>query len=223
MVLETRSLIDPRPSENVQLDPALAVFQAERQRLFRIAHRILGSVTETEDVIQDVWLRRPRVDHRAIDNSSAFLATVAGRATINVVQSATSRHEFTTASCPEQVDVAADPATRLERTETAEFIVRVLLERANPSEQAAYLLRRGFGYPYLGVAQVLHLGQANTRQLIRRAHFRIRPGPVNKDAHQRLVLTTDMRRGSLSPTRLPVRSSSEAVPAPFSRTKTSPT
>lgn len=180
----------PQSSGDLQHDSALAVFQAELPRLFRIAHRILGSVTETEDVMQDVWLRWQRSECRGIDNSSAFLATVTSRAAINVVQSARSRHEVTTASClGDPMSVVADPTTRMERTESAELIVRVLLARTNPSERAAYLLRRGFDYPYRNIAQVLHLGVANTRQLVRRAHVGIHAGPVARGgrAHPRLV------------------------------------
>jgi RNA polymerase sigma-70 factor, ECF subfamily len=168
-----------------QLDRALAVFQAERPRLFRIANRILGSVTETEDLMQDVWLRWQHTDRRQVGNSSAFLATVTSRAAINVVQSARIRHESATGSCLEDlVGVTADPTAGMERTEKIELVVRMLLERTSPAERAAYLLRRGFDYPYRQIAYVLHVGVANTRQLVRRAHVSIRTaGPRTADAH----------------------------------------
>jgi RNA polymerase sigma-70 factor, ECF subfamily len=190
--METSLIEVPAASGDLRrLDHALAVFQAERPRLFRIANRILGSVTETEDVMQDVWLRWQRTDREDIANSSAFLATMTSRAAINVVQSARSRHEVTTASrLADLAGDATDPATTTERAEAADVIVRVLVARTSPAERAAYLLRRGFGYPYWKIAQVLHLGVANTRQLVRRAHVRVHPagpGAVHGHAHPRLV------------------------------------
>src|SRR5262245_24381602 len=114
--METSLMDAPAVSDDLShLDRALAVFQAERPRLFRIAHQILGSEAETEDLMQAVWLRWQGTERQGVANSSAFLSTVTSRAAINVVQSARSRHESTTASCLENLaGVTADPAAGLE-------------------------------------------------------------------------------------------------------------
>src|SRR4051794_33645271 len=151
-------------------DRALSDFTAVRPRLFGIAYRILGSVAEADDVLQDAWIRWQAVDHRAVREPAAFLSTMTTRLAINVAQSAHARREtYIGPWLPEPVDTSADPTLGAERNEALEVAVLLMLEKLNPVERAAYVLREAFDYPYDQLAEVLQLTPANVRQLVSRA------------------------------------------------------
>jgi RNA polymerase sigma-70 factor, ECF subfamily len=183
------------PGTELGLASAVAVYVAQRPRLFKIAYRILGSVAEAEDVVQEVWVRWQCTDRTLVNNPPAFLATATSRLAINVLQAARTRHEA--AVTPWLEDLAdsaahpgAGPEATAERTEAVDLALHLLMERLNPAERAAYLLRNGFDYPYRKIAAVLHLGAANARQLVSRAHRRLhspRRQPVSSETHRRLV------------------------------------
>lgn len=172
-------------------DGGLSQFVAARPRLFGIAYRILGSATEAEDVVQDVWLRWQTADRSVVRNPQAFLATTTTRLAINVLDSARSRREsYVGPWLPEPVDTSADTGLGAERNEALEFAVLLLLEALSPKERAAYVLREAFDYPYQEIAEILKLNEANTRQLVTRARKHIADGrraPVTPDEHERLL------------------------------------
>src|SRR3954453_16302790 len=131
------------------LGEALSIFTGVRPRLFGIAYRMLGSVSEAEDLVQDVWLRWQTTDRGVVDNPGAFLATTATRLAINELQSARARREtYIGPWLPEPVDTGADPYLGAERGEALELAVLMLIERLTPHERAAYVLREAFDYPY---------------------------------------------------------------------------
>jgi RNA polymerase sigma factor (sigma-70 family) len=173
------------------LDGALDTFLDQRTRLFRIAHRITGDIATAEDVVQDAWLRWQRVDRAEIKNPAAFLTTTTTHLAINVIQSAQRRHEAPTESLmAEHVDAADDPTHHAERTVTIEGMLFELMARLSAAELAAYLLRKGFDYPYGDIAALLRITRANARQLVRRAQQRTEGGrrrPVDGVAHELLV------------------------------------
>jgi RNA polymerase sigma-70 factor (TIGR02957 family) len=173
-----------------QKDP-LAEFVQVRPRLFGIAYRILGSASEAEDVVQDVWLRWQVQNRSQILDPSAFLATATTRLAINVAQSARSRREtYVGPWLPEPVDTSADPQLGAERGEALELAVLLLLEKLTPTERAAYVLREAFDYPYRQIADILQLEEANTRQLVTRARQHIAEGrraPVSSAEQRRLL------------------------------------
>ncbi len=201
-----QSVAQAAPLE-VDLESAVAVFIEHRPRLFKIAHRILGSASEAEDVVQEVWMRWQRTDRGAVINPPAFLATATTRIAINVIQAAHSRRE--TAVTPwleglagSVLDGGDGPERTAERTEVVDLAIGVLLERLNPAERAAYVLRKGFDYPYHTIAAVLHVNVANARQLVSRAHRHLhypRRQPVCIDTRRRLVraFVTAARVGEL--------------------------
>jgi RNA polymerase sigma-70 factor (TIGR02957 family) len=173
-----------------QKDP-LAEFVQVRPRLFGIAYRILGTASEAEDVVQDVWLRWQVQNRSQILDPSAFLATATTRLAINVAQSARSRREtYVGPWLPEPVDTSADPQLGAERGEALELAVLLLLEKLTPTERAAYVLREAFDYPYRQIADILQLEEANTRQLVTRARQHIAEGrraPVSSAEQRRLL------------------------------------
>ncbi|MWA03411.1 sigma-70 family RNA polymerase sigma factor [Actinomadura sp. LD22] len=173
------------------LDQAVAFFTGARPRLFGIAYRMLGSVPEAEDIVQETWLRWQGADRPAIENPAAFLALITTRLAINTATSARSRREtYIGPWLPEPVDTGTDPALEAERGEALEFALLLLLQRLTPTERAAYVLREAFDYPYPQIAEILRLSQANTRQLVSRARKHLtaaRRGPIDRAEHRRLV------------------------------------
>jgi RNA polymerase sigma-70 factor (TIGR02957 family) len=173
------------------LDEEADAFQRLRPRLFGIAYRILGSVSEAEDVVQDVWPRWQGTDRSEVLNPGAFLAKITTRLAINVAQSARVRREaYIGPWLPEPVDTSVDPQVGAERGEALELAVLLVLERLNPVERAAYVLREAFDYPYDEIAGIVRLSQANVRQIVSRARKRLsaeRRDPVDTAEHRRLL------------------------------------
>lgn len=151
-------------------DAALAAFESARPRLFGIAYRMMGTVGEAEDLVQETWLRWQGADHEAVREPAAFLATTVTRLALTELDSARARRErYVGPWLPEPVDTSADPALGAERSEALSFAMLLLLERLSPAERAAYVLHEAFDYPYRRVAEVLETSEANARQLGARA------------------------------------------------------
>ncbi|MEU0036345.1 RNA polymerase sigma-70 factor, partial [Streptomyces sp. NPDC006333] len=186
------------------LDRATRDFVAARPQLFGIAYRVLGSAVEAEDIVQEAWLRWQSTDRTDIREPAAFLATVTARLAINLAQSARVRREtYIGPWLPEPVDTSLDPQLGAERAEALDLAVLFLLEKLNPVERAAYVLREAFDYPYGQIADILETSEANTRQLVSRARKHLsaeRREPVSPDAHRRLleVFLVAAQTGSLS-------------------------
>jgi RNA polymerase sigma-70 factor (TIGR02957 family) len=160
----------PAAVDDGDVDDAVADFLQVRPQLFGIAYRMLGSVAEAEDVVQDAWIRWQNTDRRGVQNSAAFLTTTTTRLAINAVTSARARREtYIGPWLPEPVDTSADPTLGAERAEALDGAILLLMERLTPTERAAYVLREAFDYSYREVADVLGVSEANARQLVRRA------------------------------------------------------
>ncbi|PSM44629.1 RNA polymerase subunit sigma-24 [Streptomyces dioscori] len=186
------------------LDTATRQFLAVRPQLFGIAYRMLGSAAEAEDVCQETWVRWQNADRSDIVEPAAFLTTIATRLAINTAQSARVRREaYVGPWLPEPVDTGPDPQVGAERAEAVELAVLLILEKLNPVERAAYVLREAFDYPYRQVADILETSEANTRQLVSRARKHLateRREQVDRGAHRRLleVFLTAARTGDLA-------------------------
>jgi RNA polymerase sigma-70 factor (ECF subfamily) len=138
---------------------------------------MLGSGSDAEDLVQDVWIRWQAADRKAVQDAPAYLATITTRLAINVVKSARSRREeYFGVWLPEPVDTSADPELGALRGEALEFAVLLLLERLAPNERAAYVLREAFDYPYDQIGEILKVSEANARQLATRARKHIAEG-----------------------------------------------
>jgi len=169
----------------------MAAFTAVRPRLFGIAYRMLGSVSEAEDICQETWLRWQATDRDAVENTPAFLATVTTRLAMNLAQSAHSRHEtYIGPWLPDPVDTSADPELGAERGEALGYAVLLLLEKLTPAERAAYVLREAFDYPYSQIAEIVQSTEPAARKLVSRARQHLaaerrRPAPAPE--HKRLL------------------------------------
>lgn len=172
-------------------DSDLAAFEDVRPRLFGIAYRMLGSVAEAEDVVQDAWLRWQGTDRRGVRNPAAFLTTTTTRLAINATTSAHARREtYIGPWLPEPVDTSADPALGAERAEALELAVLLLLEKLTAPERAAYVLHEAFGYSYREIADVLDTTEVNARQIARRAREHLgseRSAPASPAQQRRLL------------------------------------
>ncbi|MEU9355593.1 RNA polymerase sigma-70 factor [Streptomyces griseoloalbus] len=186
------------------LDQATKDFLSARPQLFGIAYRVLGSVAEAEDIVQETWLRWQSTDRSKVHEPTAFLTTVATRLAINVAQSARVRREsYVGPWLPEPVNTTQDPHLGAERAEAVELAVLLLLEKLNPVERTAYVLREAFDYPYGRIAEILETSEANSRQLVSRGRKHLaaeRKEAVTPTAHRRLleVFLSAARTGDLS-------------------------
>src|SRR5438034_5680420 len=171
----------PQPASSVVVngevgahDDGLSAFALVRPRLFGIAYRMLGSATEAEDLVQDVWLRWHTSDRSSVINPAAYLATTITRLAINASQSARARREtYIGPWLPEPVDTSADPHLGAERGEALEFATLMLMEKLTANERAAYVLREAFDYPYAKIGDVLQSTEPAVRQLVSRARKRV--------------------------------------------------
>ncbi|MFE3202961.1 RNA polymerase sigma-70 factor [Embleya sp. NPDC059237] len=186
------------------LDQAARNFLAARPQLFGVAYRLLGSAVEAEDVVQEAWLRWQNADRTRIVEPTAFLTTVTTRLAINLAQSARMRREsYVGPWLPEPIDTSADPQVGAERADTLELAVLFLLEKLNPMERAAYVLREAFDYPYARIADILETSEANTRQLVSRGRRHLaaeRRERVGTTEHRRFleVFLAAARKGDLA-------------------------
>jgi RNA polymerase sigma factor (sigma-70 family) len=149
-------------------------FESIRSRLFGIAYRMLGRAADAEDVVQDVWVCWQGTDRARVQDPVAFLVTVTRRVALNAATSARARREISVGGrLPNLAPASADPAQEAERSEELEVAIRLLMERLSPVERAVYVLREAFEYPFRDIAEVLHLSEANARQVACRARRRL--------------------------------------------------
>ncbi|MEO7716039.1 MAG: RNA polymerase sigma-70 factor [Capsulimonas sp.] len=150
----------------------LVAFEQYRGLLFSIAYRMLGSVTDAEDMLQETFLRWEGASEDDIRSPRAFLVTIVSRLCINHLQSArVRREEYVGQWLPEPIvtDPASDPMENALLGESLSMAFLVLLERLTPAERAVFLLRDVFEYEYSEIASVLGQSEVNCRQILRRA------------------------------------------------------
>jgi len=152
------------------LTAATEAFEHCRRRLFGIAYRMLGSVADAEDILQEVWIRWQSTRRDEVIEPTAFLSTITTRLSINSLRSAHTRREtYIGPWLPEPVNTADDPSLGAERGEALQYAMLILLEKLTPTERAAYVLREAFDYPYDRIADIVQTTPASARQLVSRA------------------------------------------------------
>jgi RNA polymerase sigma-70 factor (TIGR02957 family) len=172
-------------------DSDVAEFLHVRPQLFGIAYRMLGSVAEAEDIVQDAWIRWQRANRREVQNPAAFLTTTTTRLALTASTSARARREtYVGPWLPEPVDTSDDPALGAERAEALDLAVLLLLEKLKPAERAVYVLHEAFDYSYRHIGEILEISEANARQLARRARQALeteRTAPAPPAVRRRLL------------------------------------
>ncbi len=154
----------------------LETFDQHRDYLTGVAYRMLGSLSEAEDMVQESFLRWHRIDPREIQSPRAWLTTSVTRLCIDHLRSArVQREEYIGPWLPEPVptDAPETPFGRAELAESLEMALLVVLERLAPAERAAFLLRETFDYSYVEIATILDKSKAACRQLVHRAKVRV--------------------------------------------------
>jgi RNA polymerase sigma-70 factor (ECF subfamily) len=177
---------------NAETSIMLATFDQYRGLLFSIAYRMLGSVADAEDILQEAFIRWQQSQQEEIRSPRAFLVTIVSRLCVNHLQSArVQREQYVGQWLPEPIVTGAegDPLGIIKIDESLSMAFLVLLERLTPVERAVFLLREVFEYDYSEIASVLGQTEANCRQILRRARQhvgamrpRFRTPPQKRDA-----------------------------------------
>jgi len=146
-----------------------------RPYLFAIAYRMLGSVAEAEDVVQDAFLRYHEADVEA-ESPKAYLATVTTRLAIDHLRSARSRRELYPGQWLPEPIVGDEAVRHAETADSLSLAFLHLLEKLAPVERAVFLLREVFDYPYEEIAPIVGKSPENCRQILARAHRHVAEG-----------------------------------------------
>src|SRR5271167_3203133 len=192
-------------------DPGLNAIMSERRQLINLAYRLLGSLAEAEDVVQETyarWYAMTRQQQEAIGSPGAWLTTVASRICLDLLGSARARRErYTGEWIPEPLPdpaewtsgrpggATADPADRVTLDESVSMAFLVVLDTMTPAERVALILHDVFGYSFAEVAQITGRTPAACRQLASSARRRIRASqPPAAPAARQAGLVRDFKR-----------------------------
>jgi RNA polymerase sigma factor (sigma-70 family) len=170
-------------------------FDQERRRLRSVAYRIVGSVSEADDAVQEAWLRLQRADADEIDNLEAWLTTVVARICLNILRDRRSHAtEPIDAFMPEPIianDTGDDPEHEVLLADAVGIALQVVIDALNPAERLAFVLHDMFAVPFDEIAALVERSPEATRQLASRARRRVRdaaPPPDPDLARQRAVV-----------------------------------
>src|SRR6266496_366581 len=163
-----------------------APFEAERPHLQAVAYRMLGSLSEADDAVQESWLHLSRSDTSGIKNLGGWLTTVVARVCLDMLRSRKSRHEESLeASVPEPItsrEGGIDPEQEALLADSVGLALLVVLDTLSPAERLAFVLHDIFAVPFDEIARVVERSETATRQLASRARRRVRGATMVKDA-----------------------------------------
>ena len=177
-----------------ETDGLAVPFEQHRSHLRGVAYRMLGSLSEAEDAVQEAWLRLQRSDTSAVENLKGWLTTVVGRVCLDMLRARKSRREEALEGASETVaqrDRASDPEEEALLADAVGLALLVVLETLPPAERLAFVLHDLFAVPFEEIAPIVHRSEAATRQLASRARRRVRgkaAGPAGELASQRQVV-----------------------------------
>jgi len=156
-------------------------FEQHRSHLRAVAYRMLGSVSEADDALQEAWLRVHGQDPASIENMQAWLTTVVGRVCLNMLRSRRARPEqVADVHLPDPVvsfGDGADPEQEALVADSVGLALLVVLDALSPAERLAFVLHDVFGLPFADIAAALDRSEAAAQQLASRARRRIRGAP----------------------------------------------
>ena len=170
-------------------------FERARPHLRAVAYRMLGSLTEAEDAVQEAWLRLSRSDAAAIENLDGWLTTVVGRVCLDALRARRARREELSGTwLPEpvvRVELEGDPEHEAEMADSVGLALLVVLETLTPAERLAFVLHDMFAVPFDEIGEIVGRSPAAARQLASRARRRVSGAapPVEADlGRQRAVV-----------------------------------
>ena len=162
------------------------VFARHRELLMAVAYRILGQAVDSEDVVQEAWIRWTNADTSEVANPRAFLVRVTTRLSIDRLRRVRARREsYVGPWLPEPLLTGEDVAEDAALSESISMAMLVVLETLSPLERAVFVLREAFGMPYAEIAEVLERSEPAVRQLSRRAREHVRDGRPRFGTDQR--------------------------------------
>src|SRR6266852_1504222 len=152
-------------------------FEANRSHLRRVAYRMLGSLTEADDAVQEAWIRLSRADASQVDNLQAWLTTVVGRVCLNMLRARTTRGEAPLEThLPDLVlspEDGIDPEQEAVLGDSVGLAMFVVLESLTPAERVAFVLHDDFAVPFGEIAPIIDRTPTAARQLASRARRRV--------------------------------------------------
>ena len=170
-------------------------FERNRDHLRSVAYRMLGSITEADDALQEVWLRFDGADAAEVENMRAWLTVVVSRVCLDMLRSRRARREdLFDGALPEPIvtfEQSNDPAHEVLMADSVGLALQVVLETLTPAERLAFVLHDMFGLPFEEIAPIVERSVPATRQLASRARRRVRgaePSSEASDAQQRAVI-----------------------------------
>src|SRR5215471_3620508 len=189
-------MIEGRRCEGMdQQDWLAGRFEENRSRLRAVAYRMLGSLSEADDAVQEAWLRLSGSDTGSIDNLPGWLTTVVARICLDILRSRSSRREEdlpdSTASTSDRGGHALDPEQEAAMAEAVGIAALVILDRLAPAERLAFVLHDTFGLSFEEIAPIVGRSAIATRQLASRARRRVQGGAseANGDLKRQRQLT----------------------------------
>jgi RNA polymerase sigma-70 factor (ECF subfamily) len=157
-------------------------FEADRAHLRGVAYRMLGSLTEADDAVQEAWLRLSRTDTSDVANLRAWLTTVVGRVCLNMLRSRGTRHESSLEThLPDPIvspEAGLDPEQEAVLGDSVGLAQLVVLDSLTPAERVAFVLHDVFALPFDEIAPIVGRNPAAARQLASRARRRVQGAPV---------------------------------------------
>jgi RNA polymerase sigma factor (sigma-70 family) len=151
-------------------------FEASRPRLRAVAYRMLGSLSEAEDAVQEAWIHAARAEAGDVSNLDGWLTTIVARVCLDMLRSRKSRREEPLAV--DQAIAAAGPEQEAVLADSVGLAMLVVLDTLAPAERVAFVLHDMFGLPFGEISEVTGRTSAATRQLASRARRRVRGTPV---------------------------------------------
>jgi RNA polymerase sigma factor (sigma-70 family) len=197
-------------TDESERDPGTSVVTSHRRRLINVAYRLLGSLADAEDAVQEAlirWYALAPEDREAIESPAAWLTTVTSRICLDQLGSARARREryvgeWIPEPVPDRADWslgqpsgAADPADRITLDESIDMAFLVVLDSMSPAERVAFLLHDVFRYPFAEVAEIVGRTPAACRQLASTARRRVRDArPVPAPAARRAEVVREFKQ-----------------------------
>src|SRR6185503_16252243 len=161
-------------------------FEENRPRLRGVAYRMLGSLIEAEDAVQEAWLRLNRIEVTTVENLGGWLTTVVSRVCLDMLRSRKSRREEPIGAQVPEPSVAggegADPEGEAVLADSVGMALLVVLDTLTPAERLAFVLHDLFAIPFDEIGSIVRRSPAAAKQLASRARLRVRGSPAPSDA-----------------------------------------
>ena len=162
-------------------DPLAERFEADRPHLRAVAYRMLGSLSDAEDAVQEAWIRLQRSDVDGVANLTGWLTTVVGRVCLDMLRSRTSRREEQVPDPVIVVDEGADPEQEAVLADSVGLALLVVLDTLGPAERVAFVLHDLFGVPFDEVGRLVGRSTDAAKMLASRARRRVRGETATPD------------------------------------------